>query len=80
MGTVWSVAFSPDGRRVVTAGHDGTARTWETSTGHSLLVLRGHAGSVVTAAFSPDAQRIATGQRDGTARVWDAQLVGNCLR
>jgi WD40 repeat protein len=69
-----SVAFSPDGRLVVTASDDATARVWEVSTGRLITVLRGHSGPVVTAAFGPDRARpvVVTGGSDGTARVWDA--------
>ncbi len=39
---VQTVAFSPDGSRVVTASSDGTARLWDAKTGASLLTLKGH--------------------------------------
>jgi WD40 repeat protein len=67
-------AFSPDGRLLVTASDDATARVWEVSTGRLVAVLRGHSGPVVTAAFGPQQAQsvVVTGGVDGTARVWDA--------
>ena len=70
--TVTSAAFSPDGRQVVTASVDGTARVWDAATGQSLAVLTGHTGWVWNAVFSPDGRRIVTASWDNTARVWDA--------
>jgi WD40 repeat protein len=64
------VGFSPDGRRIVTGGGDGT-KVWDTETGQQLLALK--AGGVLSAAFSPDGQRILTGSSDKTARVWEAE-------
>ncbi len=69
---VQSVAFSPDGRRVVTASYDKTARVWDGTTGREILRLSGHADRVLSASFSPDGLRIATGSLDRTARIWDA--------
>jgi WD40 repeat protein/tetratricopeptide (TPR) repeat protein len=75
---VMSVAFSPDGSRIVTGGSTGERSTgeasvWDARTGAELLELKGHTGLVLSAAFSPDGQRIITGSQDGTAKVWDAQ-------
>lgn len=67
---VWSARFSPDGRLVVTASRDGTARLWESPTGRVVDILHGHTASVVDAVFSPDGRRILTISRDHTARLW----------
>src|SRR5262249_36676481 len=65
-------AFSPDGKLVVTAPGDRTARVWDAATGTGLPALRGHEGTVGAPAFSPDGRRVATASEDGTARVWRA--------
>jgi WD40 repeat protein len=66
-----SIAFSPNGQHLATAGMDNTARVWDAATGRELARLR-HAGPVSNAAFSPDSRRLTTFSRDNTARVWDA--------
>jgi WD40 repeat protein len=68
---VFNAAFSPDGRRVVTASEDQTARLWDVASGKALAVLGEHAGKVNHATFSPDGKRIATASSDGTARLWN---------
>jgi WD40 repeat protein/serine/threonine protein kinase len=67
-----SVAFSPDGQRIVTGSFDQTAKVWEASSGKEVFTLKGHRHRVLSAGFSPDGQRIVTGSVDGTAKVWDA--------
>jgi WD40 repeat protein/serine/threonine protein kinase len=69
---LWSAADSPDGRCLITASEDGTAKVWDLSTGHELLTLAGHGDSVRSAVFSPDGSQIVTGSKDYLARIWDA--------
>ncbi|AUX43386.1 uncharacterized protein SOCE26_048340 [Sorangium cellulosum] len=69
---VGSVAFSPDGERVVTASKDRTARVWNASDGSQIALLVGHEAAVNSAAFSPDGERVVTASGDCTARVWNA--------
>jgi WD40 repeat protein len=68
---VTSVAFSPDGTRIVTGGRRGRARIWSEK-GKPLTVLRGHKDEITDVAFSADGSRVATASRDAAARVWDA--------
>jgi hypothetical protein len=69
---VWSVSFSPDGSRIVTASSDG-AKVWDAESGAEVFTLKGHTSEVLSASFSPDGSRIVTASRDGTAKLWDAR-------
>jgi hypothetical protein len=69
---VFSVAFSPDGKRIVTGSYDKTAKVWVAERGQEVLTLKGHTALVTCAAFSPDGKRLVSGSHDQTARVWDA--------
>ncbi|MBI5517459.1 MAG: protein kinase [Deltaproteobacteria bacterium] len=70
--TVCALAFSADGRRLLTGSHDRTARVWETSTARCVARLGGHRGGVVSVALGADGQTALTGSHDRTARLWDA--------
>lgn len=72
-GDVESVAFAPDGPRVVTASTDMTARVWDTKSGTCLAILSGHKDGVLSASFSPDGTRVLTASMDGFAKVWDSR-------
>jgi WD40 repeat protein len=68
---VTSVAFSPNGRFILTGSEDSTACLWEAATGDEIRCFQGHSASVKSAIFSPDGRQVLTGSEDGTARVWN---------
>lgn len=71
--TVWSVAFSPDGRRLATADGNGEARIWSTADGSELVRPFGTPGfSMRSIVFSPDGSLLATAGTDKTAAIRDA--------
>ena len=72
-GLVLSVAFSPDGTRVLTGSWDETAKLWDAETGQEIRTFRGHTREVHSVAFSPDGTRVLTGSSDDTAKLWDAE-------
>lgn len=64
-----SIEYSPDGRRLVTAGGDGQAIVWDVASGAAMARLA-HPAMVWQATFSPDGRLVATACRDGAARLW----------
>jgi WD40 repeat protein len=66
------VAFSPDGKKVVSGSSDKTVRLWDTVTGAALQTLEGHSSSVNSVAFSFDGKQVVSGSSDKTVRLWDA--------
>src|SRR5262249_46032310 len=70
---VLSVAFRPDGARLVTTSADGTVRQWDAATGREVEPpYDRHSAEVVAAVYSPDGQWVASAGTDRTIRVWRA--------
>jgi WD40 repeat protein len=70
-----TVAFSPDGHRLITGADDGSLRVWDPRTRRQLDARTGHLGSVIDLAFSPDGATLATSSSDGTVRFWDGHTL-----
>ncbi len=70
---VRSAQFSADGKRMVTASNDRTARIWDVTTGALLITLDGHKDVVCSAQFSADGSRVVTASFDRTSRVWSSE-------
>jgi WD40 repeat protein len=75
---VSSVAFSPDGKQILTGSFDRTLKLWESATGKEIKTFDGPAGHhdlVLSVAFSPDSRILASGSADKTAKLWDTGKV-----
>lgn len=68
---VYSVAYSPDGRTVVSGSGDGTTRQWEVATGKELLRLQDKGNKIYCVAVAPNGNSVAAGTSDGSARIID---------
>ncbi len=67
-----AVAYSPDGRRIATAGCQKEVKIWDAQTGSLLFRLRGHTDYPCSVAFSPDGQKlVSAGGNDKLVVVWD---------
>lgn len=70
-GFICSGEFSPDGKLVVTAGLDNTAKVWDCGSGKMIYDLLGSTQGINSASFSPDGKKIVTASIDGKAKLWD---------
>ena len=76
---VYSVAYSPDGTKIVSGSDDKTIKIWDANTGQCLKTLEGHSNRVFSVAYSPDGTKIISGSEDKTIKIWDANT-GQCLQ
>ncbi len=76
---VWGVAFSPDGRTVLSGSDDTTLILWDLETGEAIRRFLGHSGGIKRVALSPDGRTALSASRDATVILWDVQT-GEALR
>ncbi len=69
---VSSVAWSPDGKYIVSGSIDGRIQVWDATSGNHIYTYAGHSDAVFDVAWSPDGKRIASASNDGSAQIWDA--------
>lgn len=77
-GPVYWWAFTPDGKRALSAGDDGTVRLWSADDGQLLRKFEGHKESVGSVAWSSDQKLMISGSDDKTVRLWDVET-GRCV-
>jgi len=69
--SVNSVAFSPDGKQIISGSSDRTIKLWDVATGREIRTFSGHTDLVRSAVFSPDGKQILSGSSDKTVKLWD---------
>jgi WD40 repeat protein len=70
-GVLFSVAYSPDGKRLVAAGQDRKLKVWDANNGRRIGVMGEHDRNVFNLAFSPNGRYLASAGKDGKVLIWD---------
>ncbi len=74
-----SLAFSPDGTRLVAGTWSRTVCVWDVGSLRSVRTFRAHPAAVWSVAFSPDGKTLATGSQDGTIKLWNMSTLQEML-
>ena len=69
--TINALAYSPDGRQIVTAADDGKVKVWDTESGFCVVTLSEHTSGVTACEFAKKASVVFTASLDGSVRAWD---------
>ncbi|MGB2862624.1 MAG: protein kinase [Sedimentisphaerales bacterium] len=78
---LYSMALSPDGKRIVTGGWENAVKIWDIATGKELITLpRAHAEYTSCVAFSPDGKRIVSDDDSGVINIWDINGVNEVAK
>jgi len=70
-GAIGALAFSRDGRFVLSGSNDKTVKLWDAATGREVRSFVGHRGTVGAVAFSPDGRSVLSGSDDHAMKLWD---------
>ncbi len=68
-----SVAFSKDGKYIVSGSWDKSIKIWERETGNQIQTLKGHSSGVTSVAFSKDEKYIISGSDDKSIKIWERE-------
>ena len=68
-----SVAFSPDGKILVSSSSDDTIKLWNVETKEVITTLTEHSSDIESVAFSPDGKILASASRDSTIKLWNVE-------
>lgn len=70
-GAIKTVAVSPNGRLMASAGDDRSIMLWDLGSGKRIKKMTGHTGLIYSLDFSADNNVLVSGGADSTVRVWD---------
>jgi WD40 repeat protein len=72
VGTIWTIAFTPDGKTLAAGTHEGSVKFWNMATLQEITTLQTHLSIVSSIAFSPDGAYLMTASSDDSVMLWAA--------
>jgi WD40 repeat protein len=74
-GTVWYVAWSPDGKTIASTGNDATVKLWDAETGKEIKSIKDDTdrGTIFSLKWSPDSKSISCNRAGGICQIWDIE-------